>query len=885
MITDFDLRPRVVAAASFLYHSPRNMVAIALGALLCALIAPAQAEADSGTVVDAEANTVTRLEPGDNFIGWIGPPTTFRDLFAALPDIVVAFTWDANLQQFRMASPKLSERYWSMRALKPNAAYLIRVAGASPVEWERTVAPHRGLVELRSGVNWLSWAGPSDWPVTDVARGIGRSLVSITLGNHEYRPDQPDSAATLPLVQRGDALIVTVSRDIQWLQPAGIAPQLVFLGNVSARVRRQAHDDLQSMMDFFLTEFGIQPDGSAFSILIADTFQSLLEHKEATSGKLDEANISELRRLWNGALGWAGEDVVVVEKSFSCARCAGRYTLTHEVFHKLQEQLRNGGSLEPAWMLEGTANWAHSTHGMLDRHRLYTAVLRELRQRAAQGPVLESAEGQHRAWAYSLGHLATLSLVEAAGIDGPIEFYRLLAPTGTGAGNRWPSLSPWRDAFVSAFGVTVDDFYSSFGETQESLPGRTGVRRQANERVLRGTIGRADDSPVGPVWVTANQVNSQGHVSLVQRSLSDETGSFELFVPHSANYRIGIELVSDYWCHVWHTDGGITNTPIAASLVRVSTRSVTNVKVVIPDQVCAQRIVGQVFGPDGDPLGGIPVRVTGAGNEQSAWFIGITKPDGTFIVDIPDPGRYHVSVDLGGCWVFYQHDGVVFNSDRATSLSVLEGSASGLRIEIPTQVCEIQISGEVVGADDAPLNDVEVLAFSDQYTATATTDDEGEFTITVPRQDSYRLQAFVGSCHVFYSPNGVTTRFADTYEFSVNGRDKWGFDIRLREGMCEHIIDGVLQDADGRGVSNSWLVAFSGEAEAATFTESDGSFSLRVPIDGRYRLRTNVDGCNLYRRFRGATANIVEATTVRVSGSDTTGVIFRLPANISGPCK
>ena len=214
----------------------------------------------------------------------------------------------------------------------------------------------------------------------------------------------------------------------------------------------------------------------------------------------------------------------------------------------------------------------------------------------AQGPVLESAEGQHRAWEYSLGHLATLSLVEAAGTDGPIEFYRLLAPTGTGAGNRWPSLSPWRDAFVSAFGVTVDDFYSSFGETQESLPGRTGVRRQANERVLRGTIGRADDSPVGPVWVTVNQVNSQGHVSLVQRSLSDETGSFELFVPHSANYRIGIELVSDYWCHVWHTDGGITNTPIAASLVRVSTRSVTNVKVVIPDQVCAQRIEGQVFG-------------------------------------------------------------------------------------------------------------------------------------------------------------------------------------------------------------------------------------------------------------------------------------------------
>ena len=361
-----------------------------------------------------------------------------RELFATVPEILVVYAWDADQRRYRMASPKLPEHHWTVHDIEPNAAYVLRIAGSLAVEWERPAVPVRGLAELRSGFNWVSWAGPSDWTVTDIARGIGRSLVSITLGNQVYRSAQPDSAANWPLIQRGDPLVVTVSRNVNWLQPAGIMPELVFVGNIPATVQQQARDDLQSVMDFYLTQFGIQPDGSSFTIRTAATLQSLIDYESAASGELDEAAISEWRHLWNESLAWSRADIVVNEELYSRTQCAGRYTLTHELLHKLQEQLRDSFGDVPSWLTEGTANWAHSIHGMLDRHREYRSVGRHLRNKAATAPSLQSTEQRNAQWEYSLGHIAVLSLVETAGADAPVEFFRLLAPTGVGAAKRWP---------------------------------------------------------------------------------------------------------------------------------------------------------------------------------------------------------------------------------------------------------------------------------------------------------------------------------------------------------------------------------------------------------------------------------------------------------------
>ena len=361
MTTDSVPRRRTSVAGPRLRHAARYILAFLLGTMLLGLIAPANVGADSGTVVDAAASMTTRLEPGNNFVGWIGAPTSLRELFATVPGILVVYAWDAHQRRYRMASPKLPEHHWT---------------------------------------------------VTDIARGIGRSLVSITLGNQVYRPAQPDSAANWPLIQRGDALVVTVSRNVNWLQPAGIMPELVFLGNISATLQQQARDDVQSVMDFYLTQFGIQPDGSSFTIRTAATLQSLLDYESAASGELDEAAISEWRHLWNESLAWSRADIVVNEELYSCTQCAGRYTLTHELLHKLQEQLRDSFGDVPSWLTEGTANWAHSIHGMLDRHREYRSVVRHLRSKAATAPSLESTEQRNAQWEYSLGHFAVLSLVE-----------------------------------------------------------------------------------------------------------------------------------------------------------------------------------------------------------------------------------------------------------------------------------------------------------------------------------------------------------------------------------------------------------------------------------------------------------------------------------------
>ena len=479
-------------------------------------------------------------------------------------------------------------------------------------------------------------------------------------------------------------------------------PELVFRGNISATLQQQARDDLQSVMDLYLTQFSIQPDGSSFTIRIAATLQSLIDYESAASGELDEAATSEWRHLWNESLAWSREDIVVNEEIYSSTQCAGRYTLNHELLHKLQEQLRDSFGDLPSWLTEGTANWAHSIHGMLDRHREYRSVVRHLRSKAATAPSLESTEQRNAQWEYSLGHFAVLSLMETAGADAPLESFRLLAPTGVGAAKRWPSTLQWRDAFFASFGISAEQFYTSFAELQESLPGRSNVRRQPSERVLSGMISRPGNSPVDRAWVTASQVDDQGLVSLMLRTMSDDAGSFEFFVPHRSNYRIGVELGSADWCHVWHADDAVANAGEDAALVWVGLRSMTKIEIAIPADKCAYRTEGDVTGNDAQPLGGILVQAIADHDDELTWTTGYTAADGTFVLKVPDPGDYRVSVELKACRAFYQHGGIVLEEDRASLVSIVDSNASGLRIQLSEGVCELQLSGVLIDAVGVP---------------------------------------------------------------------------------------------------------------------------------------------------------------------------------------
>ncbi|MDE2987821.1 MAG: hypothetical protein OXT70_07180 [Chloroflexota bacterium] len=194
-----------------------------------------------------ELRTIT-LQPGDNFVGWVDESITLDELLAQLPGIERVSTWVA-VEQREIVAVMQENGTWSgpLQTLKPGSAYVIRLGGTLPVEWTRPIVPVAGLIELRTGENWAAWLGPDGWTIADVAKGIGAFLSEIRLGDHVYDPSDPETANARQTVSRGDPLVVTVRRGVNWLQPTYVLPKLIFAGSVHQETRNDAKRDLADM--------------------------------------------------------------------------------------------------------------------------------------------------------------------------------------------------------------------------------------------------------------------------------------------------------------------------------------------------------------------------------------------------------------------------------------------------------------------------------------------------------------------------------------------------------------------------------------------------------------------------------------------------------------
>ena len=222
------------------------LLAVAFAVLaLCAALQPtvARAEEPSGDIV-------TVLQPGENLVGWIAAEASIGDLFAAVPEIEAVWAWDTHRRRWRAASPRVPETFHSLRTLTPGMGLLIQLGGDRPVEWTRSAVPARGLVQLRPGPNLVAWSGPDDSEITWLSKGIGLSLVSAgVLSSGEtgwslYDPANAATAESFPAINRGDALWITSSRNINWLQPTGVLPKIEFPGGASQQLQERVRADL-----------------------------------------------------------------------------------------------------------------------------------------------------------------------------------------------------------------------------------------------------------------------------------------------------------------------------------------------------------------------------------------------------------------------------------------------------------------------------------------------------------------------------------------------------------------------------------------------------------------------------------------------------------------
>lgn len=597
--------------------------------------------------------TLDLLDPRTSATVLIGDEVTTRELFETLPQIDVLSRYDEGLgRQYSVRG--LAPAVGNLTTLTPGMSAVFRVSGEEALKWQRSIAPAKGLVKLRNGENWVSWAGPNDWTIADIAKGIGNSLSEARMDDLVYDPTRPETADEWPPVRRGDALYVTVNRDVNWLQPTGILPKIESAESERRRVSMQRA--LERVVKFFRDSYGIEADPWNYQIHMNDAYTASLGRPASVTP--------------GGGINWAPRAAV------------SEVVLAHEYFHVLQDQLALGDGVTSSvagWMVEGSAEYAAALYAISRGQKSRKAFRAELRRRIpSSAPTLRSREtGVYDEWSYSLGLRAIGLLVERAGPNAYLEFWRQIdKESSIGAYSRWQAATPWREAFGNTFGVDVNEFYAEF----ELPPNRSASSRRSVGYELRGRVVTEGGDGLAGFSVSAYLASGAGKVSFAT-TLSD--GSFSILVPVKGDYRVNVELADQ--CGLVYTGTGASLDSRDSLAVSVAGETQLEAEMAVPENVCLSGISGRL------------VDATGAGIYPayiSAWGNGVggaayTKPDGTFSLTTGTEGRFLLGVYWvrAKCWIYYTPDGAIGPSaatrDEATSLVVEDVDLVGIVFRLP----------------------------------------------------------------------------------------------------------------------------------------------------------------------------------------------------------
>lgn len=770
--------------------------------------------------------------------------------------------------------------------LQPSAGVIIRLAGEESVQWERPLTPAKGAVQLSSGANWIAWSGRDHWSVEDVAKGIGVSLQSIELGEHTYDPADPESVSGWPEVMRGDALKVTVARDVIWLQPTYVMPKLIFTGNVDQSIRNAVKRDLADMAAYVAGEFGVQADPFRLVIIIPGDVRSLFDELERQGRSED---LEGLRSWWQRSGGRGGPDININKAEFwnwSRGRYSyGRYVLLEEYYHAIQFQLVGsaGADWPPTWMVEGSINWIRGDVATQERTGYpLSRRLIDARNQASKGPPLEQTEQGNATWQYSFGLIAADLLIERADTSAFLDFFRALAPGRTGSKGQWESQLTWQDAFAATYGISVEEFYEEFETVMAKLRGSARRRPASNQVSLSGIVVDRDGSPRPGVRLTSYEIKNGSYVTFGSaQAKSNEDGEFTLFVRKRADHRIRVRLADLGECGYWWTSDGNQETweTDDVELIEVGASDPSRLTITVDPNRCRWRINGQLTGPDGEPLGGIQIQA----RADDVTLQVRTEADGTFEVVTTTPQSYTISANLGGCRTYWQATGATQRMEEAEPIQVIDADVTGLRFHVQDHTCP-QISGRFLDAGGDGIGWARVSASSTDGSAGTRTGSDGSFSIALSSGGQYRVEAWHAGCRVMYRRGGATGSWREATQIHVADNDVFGIDIRLTQKMCRHRISGHILNADGTPRTGQWTNGSSSAGIGGDYTDSSGSFSFAVPGDGPYRLAVWVDGCTIYRGADGPTSEWQRAREVDVRNRDVSGIVFRLPEDPASFC-
>ena len=454
----------------------------------------------------ADEFAATTLRPGLNLAGWTGDGANAAALFDAIPRLNVAYAWDADAGRFRWAARDGSG---DLTAIAPGMGLWLALGGSQPALWTRPVRASNGLVPLREGWNFVTWAGRDGAPAREAFAGLDGVLTEARGWNaaaqrwETYSPYARNSP--LRALDRGSAYRVHLSAPREWWQ---LAPRLEFLSGFPPARKAELRTAVDDVVAFFVQRFGVRIPGL--------TVQLDVEREERSCGSYGNKVIYLQERCFASHTHEYVHAILMyyatVEESGRWGDVRGRYG-----------DARRG----PTWLSEGVADYWSHRYSAATGDRTYDDLLARDIARAREAARLHEIErdmlaGGDKSANYSLATLAADWLVERAGEDALVGFYR-----------ERPSHPDWQTTFRAVFGMAVDDFYDAFAayraEVAPPLPAQIG-----------GTVVDADGEPVSELWVAALRL---GRGDRYFADWTDAEGAF--------SFKLDPDV---YWMHV-HSDG------------------------------------------------------------------------------------------------------------------------------------------------------------------------------------------------------------------------------------------------------------------------------------------------------------------------------------------
>jgi len=819
--------------ASIRFRIAPHVGALAVAVLLLLTGALGRAAAETPDTI------TTPLQPGINFVGWVGPETPVADLFDDVPEIDAVYTWawDGSRRTWLSASPRVPAEIHTFETLTTGTGLVLRVGGAEVVEWVRPLIPGSGFVWLVRGLNLTPWVGDAG----DTLEGARLDARPWFLAAHawdpmsnQYRTYDPQTPATIDALSQvniGDALWIEVGEgsDGYWDQRSDSLSQI--RGTLMG-------PEGEPFVDFGVTAialdsndnwfYGFTNSDGSFSILVRTSVPYILRfHHDGKPG------------CW-----LFYKDGLAVRDSQTASLLRAYPTDPASVTFQV---------------LEGACGW-------------------EIRGRATRANGDAITEAAATAWLVGMG-TGNGTSTEADGSftirvtrDG---LYALAVRLDEGC------RLYYRDGDIvmsedAASQIAIGDRH--IDDVEFVVP--DGIC----EHQIHGTAVDHNNVPL-----SGSQVRAHSTTGVESYSTIREDGSFSVTVPDSGSYRLSVWL--DGECRVYHHAGGTVSSFETASLVRVADRDVTGVRIVVAPQRCGWVIQGVMVHDDGTPLAAAANSSVLAITVDDVGWSGTIYDNGAFEVKVPADGSYRLRMRLDDeCRVLYRSDEATIEYDLAELVEVSGGNVTGLRLTVPDGICGWLISGTVVDSEHRNLPGIEIIAVGPagtQWDAVSSVD--GSFSVYAQFSGSYDLRAEpqagcmipLGTVEVTESGNedaGEQPTGARTIRFDV----EMPADVEIPANACERRIRGRLIDADGQGVADEWLWATTSELEqGGASSEPDGSFAITVPVTGVYTLGFWVsDDCYVYYN-ESADASPNHASHVTVGDTDVTDITIRLPDN---PC-